>query len=69
MQNMTADEYQHMQEICNGVCDITGIYAEKKDLMRCVTCPFCKETVDAILTLKTIACPSCNVVVTRQAKI
>lgn len=64
---MTSDDYLHMQEICNGVCDITENYAEEKDLMRCVTCPFCKETVDAILTPETISCPKCKVEVTRQA--
>ena len=31
-----------------------------EDRMRCVTCPFCKEKVDAILTATTIRCPACN---------
>lgn len=64
---MTKDEYLTHQKACDTLCDITESYAKEKDLMRCVTCPFCKETVDAILTPTTIACPACDIVVTRQA--
>ena len=64
---MTRYDYVHMQEICNGICDVTEPYVEEKDYMQCVTCPFCKETVDAILTETTIACPACKVEVTRSA--
>lgn len=30
------------------------------DSMDCVTCPFCKETVDAIVTADKIECPKCH---------
>jgi DNA-directed RNA polymerase subunit RPC12/RpoP len=40
------------------------------DSMKCVTCPFCKKTVDAIVKKSTIACPECRVEVnTRTNKI
>lgn len=62
---MTAEEYLEQQAACDGLCDITEIVVEEKGFMRCVTCPFCKATVDAVLTDTTIACPSCKVEVTR----
>jgi hypothetical protein len=31
------------------------------DGMKCVTCPFCKKTVDAIVKRSSIACPECRV--------
>jgi hypothetical protein len=34
--------------------------------MKCVTCPFCKKTVDAIVTKDEIECPSCHKVVSKQ---
>jgi hypothetical protein len=37
------------------------------DSMKCVTCPFCKKTVDAIVTKDEIECPSCNKVVNKQS--
>lgn len=33
---------------------------ETEGVMSCVTCPFCQETVDAILTEDKIICPKCN---------
>ncbi|MBI1857229.1 hypothetical protein HY003_01090 [Candidatus Saccharibacteria bacterium] len=33
---------------------------EKKEIMKCVTCPFCKKTVDAIKTKSKICCPNCK---------
>ena len=29
-------------------------------LLRCVTCPFCKQIVDAVLTPSLIICPKCD---------
>lgn len=40
------------------VKSILGI--DKTEVMSCVTCPFCKETVNAILTKDKIICPSCK---------
>lgn len=34
--------------------------SEKTETMKCVTCPFCSETVDAIVTQSKIICPKCN---------
>ena len=31
------------------------------DSMKCVTCPFCKKTVDAIVKNSVITCPECKV--------
>jgi hypothetical protein len=31
----------------------------------CVRCPFCLQTVNAIVTTETIACPQCKAVVKR----
>ncbi len=33
------------------------------DSMKCVTCPFCKKTVDAIVRKNLISCPQCKVAV------
>lgn len=35
--------------------------------MKCVKCPFCHETVDAIVTSDKIKCPSCNAEVSRSS--
>lgn len=58
-------EYQKQKNECDGLCDVTEKVAEEKNFLRCVTCPFCKEIVDAILTKTTIACPACDVIVDR----
>lgn len=62
---MTVEEYHKQQSECDDLCTITEKVAEEKDYLRCVNCPFCKQTVDAILTKTTIACPKCEVVVDR----
>ena len=62
----TKEEYLAQQSACDGLCDITQAVAQEADYMRCVTCPFCRETVDAILTPTTIACPACEVEVQRS---
>lgn len=65
-QNISVKEYQKQQADCNDLCNITQEMVDKKpDLMMCVTCPFCKVLVNAILTNTTIACPACEVVVDR----
>ncbi len=63
---ITSEEYQKQQQDCAGLCDVGEELVQEKDFMRCVKCPFCHETVDAILTPTTIACPSCKVEVARQ---
>ena len=34
--------------------------SSESSTMKCVKCPFCHETVDAIVTSDAIKCPSCN---------
>lgn len=40
-------------------------FENSSNTMKCVTCPFCKNTVDAIVTPKKIKCPSCEKEVNR----
>ncbi len=66
MAQLSKEQYKQQQADCDGLCDITDeMLAQEPDLMRCVTCPFCKQTVDAILTPTTISCPKCYIVVSR----
>lgn len=65
MSTLSIDEYNKEKTDCEGLCDITDEVMVENNYMRCVTCPFCKETVDAILTKTTIACPACDVIVDR----
>lgn len=62
---MNTEDYTRMKNACDGLCDVTDELVEDRDMMRCVTCPFCKEMVDAILTKTTIACPACEIIVER----
>ncbi len=63
---LTIDQYAQQVADCDGLCAITDdMLQTEPDLMRCVTCPFCKETVNAILTATTISCPACKVTVQR----
>ena len=50
--SLTAEQYEHQKAECDGLCviDHDRIAADNPNLMPCVTCPFCKEIVDAILT-------------------
>jgi predicted RNA-binding Zn-ribbon protein involved in translation (DUF1610 family) len=65
MKKLTVEHYHEQQDNCDNLCNITDEVVADNDLMRCVTCPFCKEVVNATLTAKTIACPECGVVVSR----
>ncbi len=65
MKKLTLDLYKKQQADCDNLCDITEKVVEEKNYMRCVRCPFCAETVDAILTKTTISCPKCETVVSR----
>ncbi len=67
MAQLTPDLYEHQKSQCDGLCDIDHdrIANDNPNLMPCVTCPFCKELVDAILTPDTISCPACKVTVKR----
>lgn len=68
MSQLTIEEYERQHAACEGLCDIDhdrSPPAENPNVMPCVTCPFCKELVDAILTPKTISCPKCEITVTR----
>lgn len=67
MAQLTRLEYEHQKSLCNGLCEIDHdrISADNPDLMPCVTCPFCSQLVDAILTKETISCPKCKVTVSR----
>ena len=62
---MTKEEYAEKQKKCNSLCDVTHELVEERNFMKCVTCPFCKEIVDAIVTTRTIACPACEIIVER----
>lgn len=65
MKALSTEEYNRQKSDCDGLCDITEEVVEEKNYLRCVTCPFCKELVDAVLTKTTIACPACSVIVDR----
>ena len=62
---MTKEEYIEKQKACDTLCDVTDELVEERNFMKCVTCPFCKEIVDAIVTKSTIACPKCEIIVER----
>jgi hypothetical protein len=67
MSQLTTEQYEHQAAECEGLCaiDHNRIANDNPNLMPCVTCPFCKELVDAILTTTTISCPSCKIEVKR----
>ena len=66
-QPLTKERYEHQKANCVGLCEIDHdrIAVDNPNLMPCVTCPFCKELVDAILTPTTISCPKCKTTVNR----
>jgi hypothetical protein len=67
MSILTKDQYQLQKANCDNLCDIdhNRISKTNPNLMPCVTCPFCKQIVNAILTVDTISCPNCKVSVDR----
>lgn len=67
MTQLTKEQYEHQKADCDGLCDIDHARIANDDPTRmpCVTCPFCKQLVDAVLTPTTISCPACAVTVTR----
>lgn len=67
MSDLTVEQYEHQAANCDGLCSIDHdrIVNDNPNLMPCVTCPFCKELVDAILTPTTISCPKCKAQVKR----
>lgn len=67
MAKLTKELYEHQKSLCNDLCNIDHdrIVSSNPYLMPCVTCPFCKQVVDAILTKETISCPLCKVTVNR----
>ncbi len=66
MNNLTKQVYEQQVNDCDGLCVITEeMITKEPELMRCVTCPFCKEIVNAELTPATIHCPACHVTVKR----
>ena len=67
MSNLTKHQYELQKANCENLCDIDHdrISSIDPNLMPCVTCPFCKQLVDAILTPETISCPECKVSVNR----
>lgn len=67
MSNLTKEQYEHQKAECDGLCDIDHdrIAVDDPTRMPCVTCPFCKEIVTAILTPTTISCPECKTTVNR----
>lgn len=46
--------------IFNSTGLISSLLKGENGLMKCVTCPFCNETVDAELTESKIICPNCK---------
>jgi hypothetical protein len=67
MSQLTKESYEQQMAACNGLCaiDHDRIAADDPNLMPCVTCPFCEQVVDAVLTATTISCPACEVTVNR----
>lgn len=66
MKGLSITEYQQQVADCDGLCVITDdMLAAEPDLMRCVTCPFCRQIVDAVLAPGTISCPECKLTVER----
>ncbi len=67
MSSLTKKQYEHQKANCDGLCDIDHdrVSNTNPNLMPCVTCPFCKQIVNAILTPDTISCPECKVTVKR----
>jgi hypothetical protein len=67
MSGLTKEQYEHQKADCDGLCEIDHdrIAVDDPARMPCVTCPFCKEIVDAILTHTTITCPKCETTVNR----
>jgi hypothetical protein len=67
MSRLTKQQYEDQAAHCDGLCAITPdmLDVNEPTLMRCVTCPFCKVTVDAILTSNSISCPACKITVSR----
>lgn len=67
MSKLTKEQYENQHANCDGLCDIDHdrIASENPNLMPCVTCPFCKRLVDAVLTPTTISCPECKTIVNR----
>lgn len=67
MSRLTVELYEHQRADCEGLCEIDHdrIANDNPNFMPCVTCPFCKQLVDAILTPTSISCPKCEVTVSR----
>lgn len=67
MGQLTKEQYENQKAKCEDLCNIDHQKIAKHDpgLMPCVTCPFCKQIVNAILAPKTISCPACEVTVSR----
>ncbi len=67
MSHLTTEQYEHQKSQCDGLCGIDHdrIAADDPTRMPCVTCPFCKQLVDAVLTPTTISCPACETTVSR----
>jgi len=67
MKGLTIEQYEAQAADCDGLCviDHDRISSTDPNLMPCVTCPFCTQLVDAVLTPSTISCPACEVTVSR----
>ncbi len=67
MNHLTKEQYEQQKGLCDSLCDIDHdrIAVDDPTRMPCVTCPFCAQLVDAILTPDTISCPACSVTVKR----
>lgn len=58
---LTKEQYEQQVADCEDLCVITNdMLQADPNLMKCVRCPFCTETVDAILTDTQIICPACK---------
>ena len=69
MAGLTKEQYDKQRADCDGLCEVPHdklpADPQQDGLMRCVTCPFCKQVVDAVITPTTISCPACHVSVSR----
>ena len=58
---LSKEQYEQMVADCEELCVITDeMLKDNPNLMKCVRCPFCTNTVDALVTETHIICPTCN---------
>ncbi len=58
-----ATEHKKIEIDCEECVMPVGLSEEDQDttILKCVRCPFCKQSVNAMLTITHITCPKCHV--------